>query len=137
MYMSTLLEQSVICEVLDIIGLKKPKNHELYLGLLTAYTEISDLLIEKNQVDQMGFWIYSVNGQYIYFAKDGGKRKVVFTITNKHDVSQIFLFCIFMEYGLIPNISRLVINNDSSTVLIRIASQHVNEYKKQQKDFLF
>ncbi len=130
--MSTLLNQRVVIEALDILGIKNPKSHDLYLQLLGAYSGVRDLLVRpEDDPDPVGIRVDSVSCHYKYMAQDSTLRRVNFVLIGEHDVSQLFLYLIFMEYGLINHISRLSVNRETSTKLIAIASDYVSENSPQ------
>lgn len=124
--MSQLLKQPVIREALDLLDITDPESHDIYMHLLTIFNRNDEYLLKTDSVDQTGLWVFSVNTHYIYDIGDGNRR-VVFNITGQHDISQIFLFLIFMECRLIEHRSRLSVDKGTSKELIKIASKYVEE----------
>ncbi len=125
--MSTLLIQPVVVEALDILGIKNPKAHESYLSLLSIYSGVEDFIpCPEGEPDPNGVWVDSVSCHGKYTASDGTARRVNFVIMGKNDISQLFMYLIFMEYKVIPHISRISINNETSTKIIAIASDYVH-----------
>lgn len=125
--MSSLLKQSHVREALALLGITDPCSENLYLSILSACTGAQNFFGNMGNRDSEGFHVSYIDSYCIYMAADNSPRRVDFRIRNIHDVSQVFLSIIFMKYGIIRHDSRIVIDNELSTDLIKISALYVRK----------
>lgn len=136
--MSTLLNHVGIREVLRLIAIPSPEVHDFYLWLLSVYeNNRGDILGPRDEIDSSEPKILSIKSYYPYTAIGGGIRRVNFSISNQHDLSQIFLFCIFMEKGVMSHQSTINIDSGTPKELIGIASDYLERLKHEQDELQF
>ena len=134
--MSTLLKHRGILNALSLIGVDDPESDPFYIDLYELFNA-NQVKLEKHHKgdNDLGLSVVAVKSVYVYEVSGQGRRIVRFSITNRHDISQIFVFCKFMEGGVIKNHqSSLVITNETASFLIGVANVYIGECDDDKGD---
>ncbi len=122
--MSTLLRNEQVVGALSYLKIPSPEEDPIYMALLEMYECMAPRLTLLRDEVAEGVWFDEVKSHYQYFV-DNQPRKIGFVISNEHQISQIYLFIIFITKGVIQHRSWISLDEKTPGHLIKLSSEVV------------